>query len=76
MQQYSFDLFIDLLESALHVSGDELAHLQEHFRLCTQICYDAPILLPIDDKVVTTLSLTGSNIGALYQSCIYSQKCS
>ena len=25
------DLFIDLYESALHVSGDKLAHLQEHF---------------------------------------------
>jgi len=32
MQQFSFiDLFIDLFESALHVSGDNLAHLQEHF---------------------------------------------
>ena len=32
MQQFSFiDLFIDLFESALHVSGDKLAHLQEHF---------------------------------------------
>ena len=25
------DLFIDLFESALYVSGDELANLQEHF---------------------------------------------
>jgi len=24
-------LFIDLFKSALHVSGDKLAHLQEHF---------------------------------------------
>ena len=32
MQQFSFiDLFIDLLESALHVSGDKLSHFQEHF---------------------------------------------
>jgi len=32
MQQIPFiDLFIDLFESALHVSGDKLAHLQEHF---------------------------------------------
>ena len=31
MQQFSFiDLFIDLLESALHVSVDKLAQLQEH----------------------------------------------
>jgi len=28
MQQFSF---IDLFESTLHVSGDRLAHLQEHF---------------------------------------------
>jgi len=27
MQQFSF---IDLFESAVHVSGDKLAHLQEH----------------------------------------------
>jgi len=32
MQRFSFtDLFIDLFNSALHVSGDKLAHLQEHF---------------------------------------------
>jgi len=32
MQQIPFiDLFIDLFESAVHVSGDKLAHLQEHF---------------------------------------------
>ena len=32
MQQIPFiDLLIDLFKSALHVSGDKLAHLQEHF---------------------------------------------
>jgi len=32
MQQFTFiELFIDLFESALHVSGDKLALLQEHF---------------------------------------------
>jgi len=32
MQQFSFiDLFIDLFEFALHVSGDKIAHFQEHF---------------------------------------------
>ena len=32
MQQFSFiDLFIDLFEFALHVLGDKLAHLHEHF---------------------------------------------
>jgi hypothetical protein len=32
MQQIPFiDLFIDLLKSALHVTGNKLAHLQQHF---------------------------------------------
>jgi len=32
MQQIAFiDLFIELFESALHVSGKKLTHLQEHF---------------------------------------------
>ena len=45
MQQFSFiDLFIDLFESALHVSGDKIAHHQEHFRLYIQVWYNAPIL--------------------------------
>ena len=31
MQQFSFiELFVDLFESALHVTGDKLVHLQEH----------------------------------------------
>jgi len=31
MQQFPFiDILIDLFESALHVSGDKLAHLQGH----------------------------------------------
>ena len=32
MQQFPIiDLFIDLFEFVLHVSGDKLAHLQKHF---------------------------------------------
>jgi len=32
MQQFPLtDLFIDLFEFAVHVSGDKLVHLQEHF---------------------------------------------
>jgi hypothetical protein len=51
MQQFSFiDLFIDLFESALHVSGDKLAHLQELFLLYRQFWYNAPILLPTGDQ--------------------------
>jgi len=38
MQQFSYiDLLIDIFESALHVSGDKLAHLQEHFWLYIQL---------------------------------------
>jgi len=74
MQQFLFiDLFIDLFESAVHVSGNKFAHLQKQFLTvytalvqCTDIaanrCWDG------------TLSSVGSNIGALYQSWIYSQK--
>jgi len=78
MQQIQFiDIFIDLFESALHSSGDKLAHLQEHFltvytafvpmhRYC---CRPVTRL-----RWISTLSPVGSNIGALYQNCIYSQK--
>ena len=32
MQQFYFiGIFIDLFDSAVHVSGDKLAYLQEHF---------------------------------------------
>jgi len=48
MQQIPFiDLFIDLSESTLHVSGGKLAHLREHFLTvytalvqCTDIAAD------------------------------------
>jgi len=53
--------FIDLFKSDVHVSGDKLAHLQEHF------WYNAPILLP-------NLSPVGSNIGALYQKLYIQSK--
>ena len=60
MQRFSFvELFIDLFENAVHVSGENLAHFQEHFWLYIQIWYSAPV---------------GSNIGALYQSSIYTVK--
>jgi len=36
--------FIDLFKSALHVSGDKLAHLQEHFLTVYSFWYNAPIL--------------------------------
>ena len=59
IQQFSFiDLFIDLFECALHVSGDKFAHLQEHFltvSLYTALVYNAPILLHTGGKVVTGL---------------------
>ena len=70
MQQIPFiDLCIDLFESALHVSGDKLAHSQEHFL----IVYTAfGTMHRYCCRPVKTLSPVGSNIGVLYQSCIYS----
>jgi len=53
MQQFSFiHLYTDLFESALHVSGNKLAHLQEHFSLYIQLLYNAPIKLYIQSKVL------------------------
>jgi len=54
MQQFSF---IDLFESAVHVSGDKLAHVQEHFWLYVQLWYNAPVLLSTGDKVEMELKL-------------------
>jgi len=45
--------FINLFISALHVSGDKLAHHREQFLAVW--------------SSITTLSPVGSNIGALYQ---------
>jgi len=43
MQQFSFiDLFIDLFESAINVSSDKLARLQDHFWLYIQLWFNAP----------------------------------
>ena len=45
--------FIDLFKSALHVSGDKLAHSQEHFlTVIYSFWYNAPILLPTGDNLV------------------------
>ena len=39
--------FINLFNSALHVSGDKFAHPQEHFFGCIySFWYNAPTLLP------------------------------
>jgi len=70
--------FIDLFKSALHVLVDKLVHLQEHFLTvytalvqCTDIAADR---WQVEMEVHINLSKVGRNIGALYQSCIYSQK--
>jgi len=49
------DHCIDLFESALHVWGDKLAHLQEHYFDCIY-SNSALILLPTGDKVESHLS--------------------
>ena len=59
--------FIDLFKSAVHVSGDKLAHPHEHFLTVYSFWYNAPIMLP-------TLSPVGSNIGALYKKLYIQSK--
>ena len=64
------------------MSGDKLAHLQEHFVIaytalvqCTDIAAD--LWQGWDGNPwssTSTLSPVGSNIGLLYQSCIYNHK--
>ena len=64
MQQIPFiDLFIDLFESTLHVSGYKLAHPQEHF-LTLYTAFGT--MHRYCCRPVKTLSRVGSNIGALY----------
>jgi len=59
MQQFSFiDLFIDLFESGLRVSGEKLAHLQEHF---------LTVYTAFGTMRRYCCRPVGSNIGALYQ---------
>jgi hypothetical protein len=38
--------FMNLFNSALHVSGDKFAHPQEHFLTIYSFWYNAPTLLP------------------------------
>jgi hypothetical protein len=46
----NFD-FIGPFKSALHVSGDNFAHPQEHFECIYSFWYDRPTLLPTGDTV-------------------------
>ena len=61
MQQFPF---IDLFKSATHVSGDKIAHPQEHFWLYIQI------LVQCTDIAADRWPVHCTKI------CIYSQKCS
>ena len=65
--------FIKLFNSALHVSGDKFAHLQEHFFYCIySFWYNTPTLLPTGATVEMERS-----VSALYQKMyIQSKKCS
>ena len=76
MQQIPFIyLFMDLFKTALHVSGDKLAHLQENV---LNVYTDFGTMQRYwwqGDNV--TLSPVGTNIGALYQNLyIHSETCS
>ena len=76
--------FINLFKSAQHVSGNKLAHPQEHFFNCIDsFWYNAPPLLPIGATVetewssVSTVVPIGSSVGASYQKLyIQLKKCS
>jgi len=67
--------FIDLFKSALHVSGDKLAHPQEHF-LTVDTAFGTMhryCCRPVT-RSISTLPPVGSNIGALYRKLyIYSK---
>jgi len=80
MQQIPFvDLFIDLFEFALHVSGDKLARPQEYVLIvCTAFgtmhrCCWRPVT-KVRRSSISTLSPVGSNIGALYQKLYIQSK--
>jgi hypothetical protein len=78
--------FINLFNSALHVSGDKFAHPQENiFDYIYSFWYNAPTLLPTDATVemellsssISTVVPVGSSVGALYQKTVYTvRKCS
>jgi len=77
MQQIPFiDLFIGLFEFALHVSGDKLAHLQEHFLTVYTVLVQCT-----DIAVPRPATPVGSNIGALLHHvgclhrCVYWSSC-
>ena len=67
-QQNAMFSFINLFNSALHVSGDKFAYPQEHFL----IVYTA--FGTVYRNCCRTVPPVGSSIGALYQNCIYSRK--
>jgi len=73
MQQIPYvDLFIGLFESALHVLGDKLAHLQEYFLTVyiafgTMHRYCCRPVTRLRRSSISNVSPVGSNIGALYQ---------
>ena len=71
------DLFIDLFGSAPHVSGDKLAHLQEHFSLYIQLWYNAPTLLPTGDKAPSQPCPRSAAISVHCTKVVYTvKKCS
>jgi len=50
MQQFSFiDLFIDLFESALHDSGDKLAHQQQYRCIVPNLYVQSKVLLKMGE---------------------------
>ena len=57
-------VFMDTFKSALHVSGDSFAHLQEHFYCIYSFLNNSPTLLPTGRQQIRCIAP---------KSCIYSK---
>ena len=69
---------INLFKSALHVSGEKLAHPQKHFlNVCTAFgTMHRHCCRPEWNCSVSTVAPVGSSVGALYQKLYIVRKCS
>jgi len=71
--------FIDLLKSAVYISGDKIAHPHEHFMTVytafgTMQRYCCRSVITLRWNSISTLSPVGSNISALYQKLYIQSK--
>jgi len=62
--------FIDLFKSAVHVSGDKLAHPQEHFWLIYSFWYNAPILMHDRSAAISVHYICVCVCVCMYETCL------